>query len=95
MPFNCKRKATNENAEYCLKSGVRRVSRRMALLDPPDTADNVENTVRELGGGHGVLDRLAQHTSLYSPDLSTPLFYSPPGLRAFRRAEPRTASSAS
>ena len=50
----------------------------MALLDPPDTADNVENTVRILGGGHGVLDCLAQHTSLYSPDHSTPLFYSPP-----------------
>ena len=95
MPFNCKRKATNESAEYYLKNGVRRVSRRKALSDPPDTADNVENTVRILGGGHGVLNCLAQHTSLYSPDHSTPLFYSPPGLRALGRAAPRAARSAS
>ena len=33
MLFNCKRKATNENAEYYLKNGVRRVSRRMAPSD--------------------------------------------------------------
>ena len=34
------------------------------------------------------------HKSLLSGSLH-PLFYSPPGLRAFRRAEPRAASSAS
>ena len=66
-------------AQFVLKNGGRRVSRRMALWDPPDTADNVENTCPVPRRWHGVLDRSAKHTSLYSPDLYTPSFILPRG----------------
>ena len=47
-------------------------------MNPPDTADNVENTVRSLGGGHGVLDFEGEAPeSQVSGPLNPPLLFSP------------------